>query len=248
MDFTIINNNTFGYCEIKGEGIEKVERQVKGDTEFSILFDKAEDARNSFIDYSCELGVTYVYRINGSTSLTSTETYYEDIVLYDAQNGSVLIRFNPTVTSFKLNQAETVTQTLGGKYPVIRRNGVMDYNTFTIGGMISALAESTSYSYKNRTTDERKYRQKILDSLKNGKVKLFKSGPEGNMLIRLTNITLTSEAKLDRDIYSFSATATEIASPTIENMKRFNIFNTEEKYYTVSASETDMTETFFTVV
>lgn len=77
--------------------------------------------------------------------------------------------------------------------------------------------------YSNDIIYEKKYRDKAIAFLNNGKPKLFKSTPEGNILVRLMNISLTPEKGLGRMIYSFQATAIEIAACTIENYEKFNI-------------------------
>ena len=70
---------------------------------------------------------------------------------------------------------------------------------------------------------EKKFRDKIIKFLKDGKVKLFKSSPEGNIMVRLTNVTFNPDKQLSRKIYSFQATAIEIADCTIDNYEKFNI-------------------------
>jgi len=50
---------------------------------------------------------------------------------------------------------------------------------------------------------------------------LFKSFQEGNSFIRLSNISLTSKKELDRNIYSFTATATEVQEANDANYRKF---------------------------
>ena len=61
---------------------------------------------------------------------------------------------------------------------------------------------------------ERKFREKVEEFFNNGKPMLFKSPTEGNILVALTNVTMTPNAQLGRAIYEFSATAYEIAECT----------------------------------
>lgn len=261
MELSIVKNSLYGSCSIvnikendsdTGEKIKfnKVERKIDGGL-YETIYENSL-AVEEFTDYTCELGVKYIYQVSGENmaapvEFNPVEVDYEDIILYDSSSSPLAIRLNPTLTNLKPNQGESITQTLGGKYPIIRQNGLMNYYTFTLGGMISLLANGSQTKYTNRTIEERKYRKNYLDILTNGRVKLFKAGPEGNMLIRLTGVTLSSESKLGRDIYSFSATATEVAAATIENMRRFNIFDPDEKYYIVAGSGTDGEEIYYTV-
>lgn len=260
MELIIVQNPLYGSCSIKNKGdtgekikFNKVERKINGTTSSYEIIYENDSVVEEFTDYTCELGLKYDYQVSGGSietpkQLTTTSAVdYEDIILYDSSSSPLVIRLNPTLTNLKPNQGESVTQTLGGRYPIIRQNGLMNYYTFTLGGMISVLADGTQTQYTNRTIEERSYRKKYLDTLTNGRVKLFKAGPEGNMLVRLTGVTLSSEPKLGRDIYSFSATATEVAAATIANMRSFNIFNPDEKYYIVAGSDIEGEETYYTV-
>lgn len=262
MKLEAVTNSLYGSCSIKNikenesdTGIKikfsTVKRKINGTDSYESIYE-IDSTVEEFTDYTCELGVKYDYEVSGGDIVTpvefqSIEVDYEDIILYDSSSSPLVIRLNPTLTNLKPNQGESITQTLGGKYPIIRQNGLMNYYTFTLGGTISILADGTQINYINRTIDEHRYRKDYLDILTNGRVKLFKAGPEGNMLIRLTGVTLSSEPKLGRDIYSFSATATEVAAATIANMRSFNIFNPDEKYYIVAGSDADGEEIYYTV-
>lgn len=46
------------------------------------------------------------------------------------------IEYNPSVSNFKYITQESITNTLGGKYPIIRKNGDTYYKQFTISGTI----------------------------------------------------------------------------------------------------------------
>jgi hypothetical protein len=63
----------------------------------------------------------------------------------------------------------------------------------------------------------------IYDFLYSEDVKLFKSPTEGNILVKLTNITFEPIASLGRILYSFTATAVEIDDANIINYKKYNI-------------------------
>ena len=265
-NYKLIIDSNFGCCIIKdiknSSTIEKVERKISAELEYQILWDISsiivEQGINilplpEFKDYSCDIFTKYTYRINGKDTeiLTTPEIIFEDIILFDndSAGGAQLIRFNPSISSVKRVQAESVTQTLGGKYPVIRRNGDMDYYTFTLGGLISTLALKNQYTNEaQRTLEERKFRKEFIDGLCNGHVKLFKAGPEGMMLVRITNVCLTPESKLGRDIYSFSATVTEVADATINNLRKFNIFSPIGAYFKVNISEQDTDDEVYFIV
>lgn len=57
---------------------------------------------------------------------------------------------------------------------------------------------------------EKEYREKLMNFLNNGEVKVIKSPTERLLFTRFTNINLTPKTELSRAIYDFSLTATEI--------------------------------------
>ena len=75
---------------------------------------------------------------------------------------------------------------------------------------------------------EREFRNKVSDFLYEDSVKLFKSSQEGNMLLRLMDISFSPEKQLGRQIYSFTCTGYEIAEDTVDNYKKYNIYNAIE--------------------
>ena len=97
-------------------------------------------------DFTVQHGYTYLYAIqqyNKDTKLYSNRIYsepveasFEDCFLYDGER-QLKIRFNPKINSFKQDVLETKTDTIGGKYPFISRNGNVYYKEFPISGLIS---------------------------------------------------------------------------------------------------------------
>lgn len=75
----------------------------------------------------------------------------------------------------------------------------------------------------NDTYLERRFREKVEEFLNNFQPKLYRSPTEGNLLIQLTDISMTPNSTLGGYIYDFSCTATEIAECTIENFDKNNI-------------------------
>ena len=72
---------------------------------------------------------------------------------------------------------------------------------------------------------EREFRQAVMNFLYKNSVKLFRSSTEGNMLIKLMNITLTPNTNLGRLLYSFNAEAVQIDECNIQNYDKYNIQN-----------------------
>ena len=68
---------------------------------------------------------------------------------------------------------------------------------------------------------EKYFRDAVLKFLHDGEVKIFRSATEGNILVRLSGISLFSDQKLGRAVYTFSATATEVDEYNIENLAKY---------------------------
>lgn len=236
------------------------------------------------------------------STLNETSSFsclFEDMYLI-GENKSLRIKFNPTITNFKYNIAESIKNTLGSKYPFINRNGKSFYRSFSIGGLITSYMDTedrTSVPYSlndsyirkeeevvqeidlyndsssevsslfktfipgpqnkfagNFATEEeiyadndivkinqyneahfidqyedvileREFRELVYQFLYNNKVKLFRSNPEGNILVKLTNISFTPMEQLGRQLYSFTAEATEIDQCSLANLIKYNIYD-----------------------
>lgn len=232
----------------------------------------------TWYDYTIKSGVWYKYCAqrrdalgNRGIVLMSNEPHmilFDDIFL-NAEGAQLNIKFNPQISSFKRTVAEAKTDTIGSKYPFIKRNGYMNYREFSLGGLITCFMNSTEtfercddslvvsqgqtsiygsnnfaskekiygdsldlyndYNKKYLITDfndftyERDFRERVLDFLYKNNVKLFRSATEGNILVKLMNISLTPDTVSGRKVYSFTCTAYEIDDFTLENCSLYNI-------------------------
>ena len=202
-------------------------------------------------DYTVRQGVHYRYAIRAYTpqQLFSDRLMnkegpvlcdFEDAFLYDGER-QLKIRFNPKVSSFKSTVLETKTDTIGGKYPFIFRNGNVEYKEFAISGLISLLGDENNEFLSNLpntesdiredfghwlTTDnirkEREFKMMVLAWLTNGKPKVFRSPAEGNFIVRLMNTSLTPNDQLNRMLHTFNCTAYEIAEYNFDNLKEYS--------------------------
>lgn len=216
----------------------------------------------TYYDYTVESGVLYKYCIQrynsfGDRGVISTHmlpimTEFESIYLYgrdDDKYKQLNIRFNPQVTNFKHNISESKIDTIGGKYPIIRRNGNMDYRSFNISGTIAHqmdednlftsrsiiygdwLENYDEYNADNSITEvndyiyEKEFREKVIEFLYDKNPKLFKSTTEGNMIVKVMNVSLTPNNTLSRFIYDFSAEIVEIAEYSMENLKALGLLD-----------------------
>lgn len=164
------------------------------------------------------------------------------------------LKYDFQISSYKTNISESKTDTLGSQYPYIRRNGNLYYRSFPITGTITEYMDEASlltdtsemfdgyYNYyttfKNSETDEyvnrydyiteRKFREQVEEFLYNAKPKLYKSMQEGNIFIKLMEVSLTPKNELGRLVYSFSGTAYEIDKADIKTFDSYSLINIGE--------------------
>ena len=218
----------------------------------------------NFTWYDCtvESGIWYNYSVQKKDVFgqRGEETYIEKPVLayfedmfLNAEKQQLRIRYNPAVSTMRQNVSEARAETLGSQYPIIRRNGYINYRSLNISGLITALddfkdiftskeelygKEATSlyddYNEEERITEyndyilEREFREKVITFLYKDNIKLLRTLTEGNVLVKLMNISLTPQTTLGRMIYSFSAEAYEVAECSLDNFINYGIIETEE--------------------
>lgn len=161
------------------------------------------------------------------------------------------LKYDFQISSYKTNISENKTDTIGSQYPFIRRNGNMYYRSFPITGTITAymdnieLFTNKSILYGEEVTglftedyrgkdyifntnkqydyiQERKFREQVEKFLYNAKPKLYKSTQEGNIFIKIMDVSLTPKTELDRLIYTFSGTAYEIEDFSLQTLNKYN--------------------------
>ena len=212
-------------------------------------------------DCTVEQGKTYSYklRLKSPDGVYETETKtckadFEHCFLTDSSNKQLCIKFNPKISSWKINTLEQKMDTLGGKYPFFFRNGNVSYAEFPLSGLISylmdeygtfnkefAVADSKrretqsndTFTEGNRTSltsnniyDERKFKTEVLNWLNDGKPQLFRSATEGNFVVRLMNVSLSPNDTLGRMLHTVSATAYECGDYDYTTLKELGFFNT----------------------
>lgn len=126
-------------------------------TRFS--FKNENPTKTIFRDFTVEQGKTYTYSLqqynkNGiySNRKKSNNIYadFEDMFLFDGKR-QLKLRFNPQVSSFKTQLAESRSETIGSKYPFFFRNARIGYKVFPISAMISMLMDDNQFfiNYKD---------------------------------------------------------------------------------------------------
>ncbi len=74
---------------------------------------------------------------------------------------------------------------------------------------------------------ERDFKIEVLNWLNNGKPKLFKSGPEGNFIVRIMNVSLSPTDSLGRMLHSFTGQCAEIADFNYNNLLRYGFIKAD---------------------
>jgi len=206
-----------------------------------------------FNDYTIESGTLYKYEITFTYNKQSyfivegPAISVFDHAFLTGEGTQLCVKFNANISNFKRNVSDNLLNTLGGTYPYITRNGHMNYRSFGLSGTIAYEMDAEhqfstrsdiygdwidvygSYfvnHYMNQRNDritQRKFREMVMDYLYDDIPKLFRSTPEGNILVRITDVSLTPNQTTGRMIYDFSCTATEIGEANVENYKLYKI-------------------------
>lgn len=254
----LINFNTFE--QLTGDQLWIKRASVKDSFQtweymHQLLNDEYKQTFYSWNDFSLESGVWYKYALEVIRNSNIIDMVVcEDPILTVLENMYLVrnyrqlnIQLNPQVSSYQRVVSDTVTTTLGSKYPFISRNGNSNYRQFTISGLISSHMDDNSIFTnkdeiyllnkdlylqfnKERNISEYKdyqyeyhFREKVLDFLYNEQAKLFRSPTEGNILVKLTNISFTPNQTLGRLLYSFTATVIEIDECTPQNLMKYGV-------------------------
>lgn len=236
------------------------------DTDFEVrelvyTFNNTEVNKFIWFDYTTEAGKFYhyyacVYNDNKYGLEVATEqpilSMYDDM-FFTAEDMQLKIKYNQNVNSYKPTISIGKVDTIGSKYPFIRKSGSMNYKTFSISGIVSCISDENSlfmkdeekyynstgiklykeYNLKNNITSlndyiaEKKFRDKAIEFFNDAKVKLFRSLTEGNVLVKITDVSLTPNQSLGRRIWTFTATCVEVDDFTLTNCFKYNIQSAE---------------------
>ena len=175
------------------------------------------------------------------------------------------LRYNFNISNFVRTVAESKTDTIGSQYPFVRRNGNMYYREFQCTGLITGYMDNAmlfadkaqlynnyqaAYDEIRNTielmynqydyTYEREFRRAVEAFLYDGKVKLFKSLQEGNILVKVMNVSLTPKQELGRLLYDFSATLVEVDDASFENLNKYGFITIGDYNPNITLEETNL--------
>lgn len=190
-----------------------------------------------------------------------------DNIFINSQLKQLKLQYDSRINSYKRTVTETKIETLGSRYPFVRRNSATNYKQFNLGGLISFHTDDNNifltekeiyggmddfvelYNEYNLTHNinpyndyvkEREFREKVLDFLSAGEIMLLRTPTEGNVLVRLMDLNITPNQSLNNHICNFTATAIEIDEASFENYYKYNIYEkvlNEANVYRSSSSE-----------
>ena len=126
----------------------KVQRQSENVLNY---WETIGDFTSNWKDYTIESNTNYKYRLvksdmSGCTNATvNIQGAFDDIFLSD-EEGMIAVRFNPNISGFKWVAQESITNTLGGRYPIVRKNGDTKYRQFNLSGTIDCEYYTEEFS------------------------------------------------------------------------------------------------------
>ena len=211
------------------------------------------DTLPPYFDFTAISGVRYKYGIQkvveSGSSISrsplvslSNPIYREFEYSYLVGQGlrQLKLPFDCNISNMENNIEDGVIKTIGSKYPFVIRGGEADYKSFSLSGKISFnmddnhlfIAKDFLEGYTQNTyisprdfTYERAFRDEVNKFLKDGKPKIFKSPTEGNLIVRVTNVSLSPETSLSRLIYNFSCNVVEIDEAILSKYKEYRIMS-----------------------
>lgn len=170
---------------------------------------------------------------------TQYGTYHNDIAIAkDPQSNPTKIQKHKRDTSeFKYIPPETQTISINESDP---NNPKIEINQIYPENIIAHDIYPTNNWWWERT-----FREEAMKWLNDGEPKLFRSMTEGNMVVMLTDISLTPNTQTGRRIYNFSATAYEIADGySLEVLSNLGIWKFQNDYENNPITEEDYFENY----
>lgn len=214
-------------------------------------------SRNSQMNYKT-LSLTALVTINFDPTGTFLRNDTENGLWWDDANGSKLVILNKdlygeqqiSLSRRRMRSGDGTYQITSGQEPYdITRVNNDKYAAHDVYGP-NTIYDPYLYRNINRvvSTDlndqmvylERKFRECVMEWLSDGKPKLFRSETEGNMIVMLSAITFTPQGQSNRMVYSMTATVTEIAEASLENLINYDLVPVEITSHIISNFPRDL--------
>lgn len=197
--------------------------------QFSVqgLIAAEEDFNRRFLN---EFQGEWVYK---SKNENEYQYYYQgDITVYDQEfNGKYIIK-NDTVADgefgYNPDQASD-SGDKGNKY--LDHESTHGHGALPENGYETSVFSDSTYSQHDLYPQdnwywEREFREQLVQWLNDGEPKLYRSMPEGNVAVMLTDVSLTPMTQLGRRLYQFSATMYEVGDGySLTDLDKLGIIN-----------------------
>ena len=105
-----------------------------------------------------------------------------------------------------------------------------NHYSYEYGEVIDIVSKNKIYNEKHNINErdfilERDFRREVLNFLQDGKPKLFKSSTEGNIIVRLMDVSMAPNQVLSRLVSSFTANANEYDEYNMNNCLKYGFYN-----------------------
>ena len=183
----------------KISSVKPVVNRVKIDTLGSKYPKFAENARMNYRQFQISGYIS-------SESDFNRKFLVDDIILTHENYDATLAAYNQNIGNEYLYRNDTVLESTD--------------EPFVEGQHDSTLLDNWYW--------ERRFREEAIAWLNDGEPKLFRSMTEGNMIVMLTDISMTPNETLGRRLYTFSATAYEIGEGlSIKECDKYGVIDVE---------------------
>lgn len=210
--------------------------------------------KHVFNDMTVESGILYKYYAyydhNGYTApskITEPQMVVLDFILLTVKDKQLKIYLDSKINNINYTISESKTDTIGGTYPVIRKNGNLMYRTLPIEGIIHSYMDDAgmfetketifgenkiyyeNYNIKNRVLNtqdyvyEKFFRDKVKEFLFKDQTILLRTPSEGNLIVKCINNSFTPNTQLNNLIYKFTTQAVEIDKCTLNKIKEYSL-------------------------
>ena len=201
-----------------------------------------------------ESGIIYKYYAyydkdgySAPSHITDGQMICLDFILLTTKEKQLKIYLDGKINSIQYTTAESKTDTIGGKYPVIRKNGNLRYRTLPIEGTIHSYMDGTGrfytkksiygenkifydeYNIEHNITElqdyiyERFFREKVIDFLLSDQAVLLRTPSEGNLIVKCINNSFSPNTQLNNLIYKFTTNAVELDDCNLDNIKKYSL-------------------------
>lgn len=188
-----------------------------------------EDAGNGQIDKVKQLKLKYDFQISSyktNISESKTDTIGSQYP-FIRRNGNMYYRSFPisgTITAYMDNVELFVSKaTLYDSNDINER--IKDFSIHRGTNIDNRTGTDYNINKQYDYIYERKFREEVEKFLYNAKPKLYKSTQQGNIFIKIMEVSLTPKAELDRLIYSFSGTAYEIDEASLKTLNNYGFID-----------------------